>query len=115
DPVATLRALAPGFQEGAVVVVIRCDLQLPWATPFDGELYTAFSLMRIPHAVIEAELYLLLHVTGEVIGRHPTRVDVESGFPAIEIGVDDLQLHGIPGRTVRRPYQAALAGRVDPY
>src|SRR5206468_3545086 len=58
-------------------------------------------------------LHLLLDVAGEVVRRHPARVDVEGCLAAVRVGVDDLLLYGVPGRAVGGPGQPALAGGED--
>src|SRR5262249_23292667 len=61
----------------------------------------------------ETKLHFLFDVAGEIVGGDPACVDIESGFPAFGVAVDDLQLDGIPGRTVGGSDQAALARRSD--
>src|SRR5262249_49498791 len=67
DAIASLGVLAPRLQEGAVVVVIRRDLELLGRAAFHGDLDAAFALVRVPDAVVEAELHLLLDVAREII------------------------------------------------
>ncbi len=69
--------------------------------------------MSIPNRIIESELHLLLDIPGKVIGCHPTRVYVESGFTGIVVSVNDLKLDGVPGGPTRRCNQPALACRSD--
>ncbi len=70
---------------------------------------TPRSLVGVQVAVVEAELHFLFDVAGEVVGRDPAGVNVEGGLAAVGVGVDHLQLHGVPGRAVRRADEAALA------
>src|SRR5262249_26239867 len=90
DAVAALATLAPRLDEGAVVMVVRRDLQLVRRAALDRDLDAALALVRRPDAVVEAELHLLLDVAGEVVRRHPTGVDVEGGLAAVIVRVNDL-------------------------
>ena len=90
-------------------MVVGRVLELARRAAFDGHLDAAFPLVRVPDAVVEAELDFLLDIAGEVVRRHPTGVDVERGLAAVGIGVDHLQLHRVPGRAVGRADEAALA------
>src|SRR5262249_48058623 len=60
--------------------------------------------------IIEAKLHFLLDVSGKVIGRDPTGVNVERGLARVRVPVNDLKLDRIPRRTVGRTDQAALPG-----
>src|SRR5262249_45344752 len=113
DPIPSLSALAPRFDAGRVVVVVRGVLELAGRTILDRKLDAALPLVGVPNAVVKAELHLLLDVAGEVVRRHPARVDVERRLAAVLVGVDELQLHGIPGRAIGGPDQAALTGGRD--
>src|SRR5207302_5536157 len=66
-----------------------------------------------PDSIVEAQLAFLLDVAGELVRRDPARVYIECRLTLIGVGVDNLQLHRVPGRTVRRPRQAALARGAD--
>src|SRR4051794_8626024 len=92
-----LAHLSPRFDERAVVVVVWRIFEVAGGAVFDGHLHAALALMRVPDAVVKAELYLLLHVTGEVVGSDPARVNIERGFAAVGIGVDHLKLGRVPG------------------
>src|SRR5262249_14823769 len=113
QPVAALTALAPRFEECAVVVVIRRVLQFVRRAAFDSYLDTALALVGVPDSVVEAELHLLLDVTGKVVRRHPARVDVKCCLTAVGIRIDNLELHRVPRRSRGRADQAALSGRLD--
>ena len=41
-------------------------------------------------------------------------MDVEGGLAPVGVGVNDAQLHRVPGRAVRWPHQPALAGGAHP-
>src|SRR5207245_2442587 len=82
-------------------------------TTLDRQLHAALALMGVPDAVVETELHFLLDVAGEIVRRHPARVDIERGLTAVGIGVDHLQLHGIPGGTGGRADEATLPGSAD--
>ncbi len=69
--------------------------------------------MRVPDAVVEAELHFLLDVAGKIVGRHPTGVNVEGRLAAVVVFVDEPQLGRVPRRTVGRSDNAALAGAGD--
>src|SRR5207253_8445371 len=73
-------------------------------------LDAALTLMGVPDAVIEAKLNLLLDVAGKIIGGDPAGVDVEGGLAPVGVCIDEVQLHRVPGRAIRWPDQAALAG-----
>ena len=79
------------------------------ASVLDCHFDAALALMGVPDAVVEAELHFLLDVAGEIVGRHPAGVDVESRLAAVGVGVDHLHLHRVPGRTVGRADETALA------
>ena len=87
--------------------------QIQWCAAGDRDLDAALALVGIPNAVIEAKLYLLLDVAGEIIGRHPAGVNVERCFSLVWMNVNHLQLYGIPGGPRRRADQTALAGGAD--
>ena len=82
-------------------------------TVFDGQLDAALALMGVPDAVVETKLHFLFDVAGEVVGRDPAGVNIESGLTAVGVGVDHLQLNRVPGRSVRGSDEAALAGGAD--
>ena len=94
-------------------MMVRRVLEFARRAALDGHLDAALPLVGVPDAVVEAELHFLLDVAGEVVGRHPARVDVERGLAAVRVGVDDLELHRVPGRPGGGADEAALAGRGD--
>src|SRR5262249_2489827 len=110
DPVAALSSLPPRFHKGCVVVVIGCDFQFDRRTALNCDFDATLALMGVPDAVVEAELNFLLDVAREIIRRHPPRVNIKSGFSAARIGIDELQLHGIPRASGCRTDQTTLAG-----
>src|SRR5256885_1262644 len=81
---------------GAVVMVVGRVLQFVGCAVLDGDLDAALPLVGVPDAVVEAELYFLLDIAGEVVGHDPARVDVERRLASVGIGIDDLELDGIP-------------------
>src|SRR5204863_480317 len=83
-------------------VVVGRNLQLVGRAPLHGHLHAALALVCVPDAVVEAELNLLLDVAGEVVRRHPARVDVEGRLPAVGVGVHHPELDRVPGGPVRR-------------
>src|SRR5207248_10482440 len=104
---------APWLDERAIMMVVRRVLQFVWRAALDGDLDAALALVGVPDRVVEAELYLLLDVTGEVVGHDPARVDVERRLAVIGIRIDNLELHGIPCRSRGRADQPALSGCLD--
>ena len=63
--VAALGALAPRFEKGSVVVIVRSVLEFAWRAVFHGQFHAALALVGIPDGVIESELHLLLDVARE--------------------------------------------------
>src|SRR5262249_924964 len=98
--ITALGAVAPGLDEGAVVMIVGGDLDVPGSPALDGDLDASFALMGSPDPVVETELHFLLDIAGEVVGCHPAGMDVEGGFPAVRVSVNDLQLYGVPGRAI---------------
>src|SRR5713101_6835054 len=45
--------------------------------------------MSVPNGIVEAELHFLLHVAGKVVRSDPAGMDVEGGFAAIRVSIDD--------------------------
>src|SRR5262249_34488671 len=109
-PVAALAALAPGLEEGAVVVVVGRDLQLTRGAALDRHLDAALALGGGPDTVVEAELPPLVDVAGEVAGGDRGGGDVEGRPGAVGVAVGHLELDGAPGGALGRADGAALPG-----
>src|SRR6476661_3540420 len=92
DAVAALRALAPGLQKNAVVMVVDVDLARQRRAIFDGALDAPLAAVGVPDAVVEAKLHLLIDVAGKIVGRNPARVNVEGGFTAVGVLVNHAKL-----------------------
>src|SRR5262249_19908438 len=113
DAVAALRALAPRLHKRAVVVVVGRVLDLARRLVLYRHLHAALALVRVPDAVVETELHLLLDVAGEVVGRHPAGVDVKRRLAAVGVEVDHLHLHRIPRGAGGVTDKAALPSGAD--
>src|SRR5262245_38562507 len=108
DPITAATALAPGIQQVGAVKIVRRDRRLAGRAAFHDDFDPPFALMRIPYSVIEAELDLLLHAAGKLVRGHPTGVNIEGGFAAIGVRINDLKLHRIPSRRISRTDQPTL-------
>src|SRR6185503_16286914 len=87
----------------------NCDFARQWRLVFDRQLDSAFTLMRVPHSVVESKLHLLFHVAWKVVRSHPARMNVECRLPMVVVAVDQPELGRIPRIPIRRSDDATLA------
>ena len=80
------------FNETAVVVVVDRGLQRDGCLAFDRAFHAPAAAMRIPNAVIKPELHFLFDITGKVVGRDPTGMDIESRIAPVGVFVNQAKL-----------------------